>query len=64
MADVFAVLDDECNAEDRNLGENLDGIDQMPAAGDEAGSGANGNPDIDAQADMDEEVKTAMSCVE
>ena len=64
MADVFAVLDDECNAEDGNLGEDLDGIDQMPAAGDEAGSGANGNPDIDAQADMDEEVKTAMSCVE
>ena len=64
MADVFAVLDDERDVEDKDHGQDLDGIDQGSAAGDEAGSDANGNPDADAQAEIDEGVKIAMSCVE
>ena len=37
MADVFAVLDDERDVEDKDHGQDLDGIDQGSAAGDEAG---------------------------
>ena len=61
MADVFAVLEDDCEAEEGNNGKNLDGGDPVSdAAGDEGGI----DPDVDSQTDMDESVKAAMSCVE